>query len=180
VEVAQASTAQQTEGAETTHLEIDTPVRDAQWSQALAYRVQFMAQQGIQRAQIQLNPTELGPMEITVDVVDEVAQVQITAEHAATREALEQATPRLREMMMQNGFAETGIDLSDQRNDSQELASRNPLAGDSGATSSGQSGAGAGESSSDPDKTDIGGGPEVLSGNSSPARTADGRLSFYV
>ena len=168
---------------DTANLEIETPVRDAQWSQAFAYRVQFMAQQGIQRAQVQLNPAELGPMEITVDVVDDVAQVQITAENAATREAVEQAVPRLREMMAQSGFGETGVDLSGGNDEAPTSA------GDASLFRQAQAGSGEG-GSSDTDRganSGSGGGTEnttagitPVSGDRMPERSADGRLSFYV
>lgn len=183
VETAQASEAQTLESSEAATLEIDTPVRDAQWSQALAYRVQFMAQQGIQRAQVQLNPTELGPMEITVDVVDDVAQVQITAEHAATREAVEQAAPRLREMMQQSGFNETAVDLNDGAQDGRELAERGAerFADSRADGSAGGSGGGAGADSGRDDGD--GGGSQaapLLPAGAPPRRDAEGRMSFYV
>ncbi|MEM9603860.1 MAG: flagellar hook-length control protein FliK [Pseudomonadota bacterium] len=98
--------------AEVAELSIETAVDDPNWSEALNYRLQWLAQRGVQSARIQLNPAELGPMDVTVDVVDDVATVQFRAEHGLTREALEQASPRLRELMMQAGFDRAELDIS--------------------------------------------------------------------
>ena len=114
--------------AEMAELSIDTPVDDPNWSEALNYRLQWLAQKGgAQSARIQLNPVELGPMEVHVEVVDEVATVQIRADHGLTREALEQAAPRLRELMagagLENAELEvTGGDAEDPRRAGAQLA----------------------------------------------------------
>lgn len=177
VDVSQTSEAKAAELSETASLEIETPVRDAQWSQAFAYRVQFMATQGIQRAQVQLNPAELGPMEITIDLVDDVAQVQITAEQAATKEAVEQAVPRLREMMAQSGFSETNVELSSPQDESRGSAGDAQLMGGANNSTSGE---GAGSNGSHADRPAEAKPIETLAANERPTRTADGRLSFYV
>jgi len=66
-------------------------------------------------------------MEVHVEVVDEVATVQIRADHGLTREALEQAAPRLRELMagagLENAELEvTGGDAEDPRRAGAQLA----------------------------------------------------------
>lgn len=177
VEVAQTSDAKAAELSETANLEIETPVRDAQWSQAFAYRVQFMATQGIQRAQVQLNPAELGPMEITIDLVDDVAQVQITAEQAATKEAVEQAIPRLREMMAQSGFGETNVELSSPQDESRGSAGDAQLMSNANNSTDSE---GAGSSGGSEGRSAEAKPIETLAANERPTRTADGRMSFYV
>ena len=177
VDVAQTSEAKTAELSETANLEIETPVRDAQWSQAFAYRVQFMATQGIQRAQVQLNPTELGPMEITIDLVDDVAQVQITAEHAATKEAVEQAVPRLREMMAQSGFGETNVELSSPQDESRGSPGDAQLMNNANNSTNGE---GAGTRGGNEARLAEAKPIETLGANDRPTRTADGRMSFYV
>lgn len=177
VDVAQTSEAKAAELSETANLEIETPVRDAQWSQAFAYRVQFMATQGIQRAQVQLNPAELGPMEITIDLVDDVAQVQIIAEQAATKEAVEQAVPRLREMMAQSGFGETNVELSSPQDESRGSAGDAQLMSNANNSTNDE---GAGTSGGNEARTAEAKPIETLGANERPTRTADGRMSFYV
>lgn len=179
IESADSTKLAQSQETDSAQLEIDTPVQDDQWSQALAYRVQFMAQQGIQRAQVQLNPTELGPMEITIDVVDDVAQVKISAEHATTREAVEVAVPRLREMMAQSGFGETAVDLGNEKEQPASFSgdSQSRLASGSNSESEGQS---RGHSRSDESETKKLDTRVTLGANDPVQRNEDGRLSFYV
>lgn len=83
------------------------------WAQGLGERLLFMADKGLQSATVRLQPEHLGPMEIRIHVDDEgAAQVFFSAQHAQTREALEQALPRLRDMFAEQGLSlgETGVD----------------------------------------------------------------------
>ncbi len=85
---------------------IETPVRDANWGDRVGERVVMMANNQLKTAEIRLTPAELGPVRVQVNVEDGAANITFQAQHAATREALEQALPRLREM-----FAESGLSL---------------------------------------------------------------------
>lgn len=85
-------------------LALDTPMRQAGWDQAFAERVVWMAKQGVQEAQIHLNPRNMGPIEVHVSMQKEQATVAFVAHHAVTREALEAAMPRLRDMLQESGL----------------------------------------------------------------------------
>ncbi len=85
---------------------IETPVRDANWGNRVGERVIMMANNQLKTAEIRLTPAELGPVRVQVNVEDGAANITFQAQHAVTREALEQALPRLREM-----FAESGLSL---------------------------------------------------------------------
>lgn len=96
---------------------IDTPLQSAAWGDALSDRVLFMTNQKIGSAEIRLNPAELGPITITVSVDGNAADVTFNAQHAAARDAIELAMPRLRELLSENGLqlgnasvAERGVD----------------------------------------------------------------------
>ncbi len=85
------------------------PVKHPQWGERLAQRVLFLAQNNQQLAQIRLNPAHLGPIQIKMKLdQDQAVQVSLHAHHALTRDAIEQAIPRLREM-----FAQQGLTLGD-------------------------------------------------------------------
>ena len=71
-------------------------------------RVVWMAREGVQQAALKLNPANLGPVEVRLTMNNEQISVTFIANHAATREALEQALPRLRE-----SFTENGMELAD-------------------------------------------------------------------
>ena len=84
---------------------IGTPVRDAAWGDQISERVVVMAGNKLKSADIRLTPAELGPLRIRVSVEDGAANVTFHAQHAVTREAIEQALPRLREMLAENGLS---------------------------------------------------------------------------
>ena len=84
------------------------PMRDQDaWSQGLADRLLLMTDKGLQSATLRLEPEHLGPMQIRIQVgSDGATQVLFSAHHSETRDALENAIPRLRDL-----FAEQGLNL---------------------------------------------------------------------
>ena len=84
---------------------IGTPVRSSAWGEQIGERVVLMAGNRHQTAEIRLTPAELGPLRIQVSVDDGAANVTFHAQHTVTRDAIEQALPRLREMLAENGLS---------------------------------------------------------------------------
>jgi len=93
---------------------LGTPLNQDGWDQALGERIQWMAGQKLQGAQIRLNPANLGPMEVRIQVQNEQASIQFTSAHGVVREALEAALPRLREMFDASGVELVDVDVSGQ------------------------------------------------------------------
>lgn len=91
---------------------LDAPFRQPGWDQALSERVMWVANQKFQGAEIKLNPPQLGPIEVRVQLQHEQAHISFTAQHASVREALEAALPRLREMFNANGFNLVDVNVS--------------------------------------------------------------------
>jgi flagellar hook-length control protein FliK len=58
-----------------------------------------------QSASLTLNPPDLGPMQVVLNVTNDQATVTFTAAQPEVRQALENAMPKLREMMNENGIA---------------------------------------------------------------------------
>ncbi|MEO0421406.1 MAG: flagellar hook-length control protein FliK [Pseudomonadota bacterium] len=87
-----------------TSFELSQPLGSQAWQQELGGRLQWLTDARIGRAELRLNPAELGPLEITLNVRGDEVSATFGAQHAATREAVEQALPRLREMMAQSGL----------------------------------------------------------------------------
>jgi flagellar hook-length control protein FliK len=58
----------------------------------------------MQVAELHLNPPELGPLQITLTLSNDQASAQFVSQHAAVREAIETAMPRLREMLAEGGI----------------------------------------------------------------------------
>ena len=84
---------------------VNTPVTDAAWGEQIGERVVLMANRNLQNVEIRLSPAELGPLRVQVRVDDGAASVTFHATHTVTREALEQALPRLRELFVENGLS---------------------------------------------------------------------------
>lgn len=93
-----------THAAKPAPLPMDQP---ALFAERLNQHISFMLGDHIQTAQIVVTPADLGPVEVRVTLVGDEAKIQLTATHAATREALNEALPRLRASL-----AEAGISLS--------------------------------------------------------------------
>ena len=96
------------------NITLNVPLNQAGWDKALGERVQWMIGQGIQRANIKLNPAHLGPMEIRIQVQNDQASVQFTSVHGVVRDAVEAALPRLRDMFDNAGVDLTDVDVSGQ------------------------------------------------------------------
>lgn len=89
------------------------PVGSRNWPGALAERVVWMAQGEQQFARLTLNPPHLGPLEVRVSVNQDQASVTFVAAHAAVRDALEAAMPRLREMLDQQSMDLVHAEVAD-------------------------------------------------------------------
>lgn len=93
-----------------------TPVRHPEFGQALGERLTWLVRNEVQQAILRLDPPSLGPLEISIAVKDDRADVLIQAAHALTREALDAELPRLRAMLAEAGFASVDVGIaSDQR-----------------------------------------------------------------
>lgn len=87
-------------------ISLGAQVGQPKWNDDFAQKIVWLSNQQNQVAEIRLNPAHLGPVEVTLNMTSEQATAQFASPHAAVREAIEAALPRLREMM-----AESGINL---------------------------------------------------------------------
>lgn len=94
---------------------ISYPLNHAKWNEALGRRIVFMANQQMQQAQISLNPEKLGPIQLRLQLDrDQMVSVSISAQLGATKEALEAAIPRLKEMLSEAGIAFSDVNVEDE------------------------------------------------------------------
>jgi flagellar hook-length control protein FliK len=66
----------------------------------------------VARAELRLDPPDLGPLEVRISLVDGETRVSFVAPQAAVREAVEAALPRLREMLTATGLNLGQVDVS--------------------------------------------------------------------
>lgn len=112
-----AQPAPTTQNAAPTPMGPPLPMSQPNWGSALVERVMWMSSQQLSRADIAVDPPELGPLQVRVNSQGEQASVVFTAQHAATRDALDQALPRLREMLNAQGIELVDVDVSDRQSD---------------------------------------------------------------
>jgi flagellar hook-length control protein FliK len=75
------------------------------WENQVGQKVVYMVGSEEQTASLTLNPPDLGPMQVVLSVTNDQASVTFSANQEEVRQALEDALPRLREMMSQSGIA---------------------------------------------------------------------------
>src|SRR5690606_14709304 len=83
----------------------------AQLGAELGQRVVLMVEQGVRDARLKVHPEHLGPIEIRVRLEGDSAQVTFHSAHAAVRDALADAVPRLREMLGGAGLDLAHVDI---------------------------------------------------------------------
>lgn len=89
----------------------------------LATQMQWMGQQKIQRAELELHPAELGRLDITLELEGQSLRAEFGSSHAEVRAAIESQLPRLRDLLAAQGFQ-----LGDAQVGSQQRESRSTFA----------------------------------------------------
>ncbi len=89
-------------------------MQQAGWSEAVVDRVMWLSSQNLKSAEIQLDPAELGRMEVRIEMNKDQTQVTFLSPHAGVRDALEGQMVRLREMFSQQGMNLVDVNVSDQ------------------------------------------------------------------
>jgi len=132
-------------------MEISQPVGSNGWGNALAEKVTWISSQNNHVAELHLNPPHLGPLDVQLTIVNDQASAVFVSHHAAVRDAIEAAMPRLRDMLADNGImlgnTMVGAESFQQQQQQQAFAKQ----------SSGGGGAGGGEISG---VMDVNGQPE--------------------
>jgi flagellar hook-length control protein FliK len=85
------------------------------WSDNVMQKVMWMSSQQINKAEIALDPPELGPLQVRISTQSDQTTISFTSHHGSVRDALDQGLPRLREMMAEQGIDLADVDVSDQR-----------------------------------------------------------------
>jgi flagellar hook-length control protein FliK len=85
---------------------VNTPVTSPAWGERLGEQIIWMNRHGQQQIDLKLTPAHLGPLSISLQLDGEKATLNFTAITLEVRQAIEDAMPRLREML-----AAIGVDL---------------------------------------------------------------------
>ena len=93
---------------------ISSPLGSNGWSDEFSQKISWMSTQQNQVAELHLNPPNLGPLDVVLKISDNQATALFTSPHSAVRDAVENALPRLREMLADNGITLGNTTVSDQ------------------------------------------------------------------
>jgi flagellar hook-length control protein FliK len=116
----------------------------ADFAPQLAARITTFVRDGLQHARLELNPAEMGPLTVQIQLDGNAARVHLAAEHAGTRAALEQAMPQLAGSLRENGLTLSGGGVFDQPRQQQQAPAGNPGGGaNDGGRNPGSNGNGA-------------------------------------
>jgi flagellar hook-length control protein FliK len=84
------------------------PAHTETWPQQFSEKIVWMAKNDQQTAQINISPPQLGPVQITLNLNGDNANVLFSSSHPEVRQIIESSLPQLREML-----AATGISLGE-------------------------------------------------------------------
>ena len=93
-------------------LALATPVDSPDFASALGVRVSVLVQDGVQQAELHLNPAETGPVSIHISLDGTAARVDFGADLASTRAAIERGLPELASALRDAGFTLAGGGVS--------------------------------------------------------------------
>lgn len=105
-------------------VKIDAPIGQHKWGGEFAQKIVWLSTQQHQVAEIRLNPAHLGPVDVMLSITQDQATAQFVSPHPAVRDAIQEALPRLREMMAESGIqlgnVMVGADSFQQENKQQQ------------------------------------------------------------
>ncbi|MBE8717404.1 flagellar hook-length control protein FliK [Cellvibrio polysaccharolyticus] len=97
----------------TVQSQVGVPMGHPQWNQAVVNRVMWLSAQNLPSAEIRLDPPELGPLQVRIQVQNDHVQVNFVSQNPNVRDVLDQQANRLREMFAENGMS-LDVGVSDQ------------------------------------------------------------------
>lgn len=98
----------------------------ADFADKLATQMQWMGQQKLQRAELELHPAELGRLDITLELDGQSVRAEFGSSHAEVRAAIESQLPRLRDLLAAQGFQLSDAQVGSQQRDSRSMVFQPP------------------------------------------------------
>ncbi|MDT3668905.1 MAG: flagellar hook-length control protein FliK [Aromatoleum sp.] len=107
-------------------LPVTTPAGQPAWAEDVGGRLVWMVGRHESKAEIVLTPPTLGKLEVSIHVGADQATAHFVAATSAARDALEQAMPRLREVLQQAGInlGQTNVSTSGEQQAQQHAPGR--------------------------------------------------------
>jgi flagellar hook-length control protein FliK len=115
------------------NLSLPTPATAPEFPAALGVQVSLLARDGVQHAQLHLNPAEMGPISIRIALNGTQAQVDFGADSAQTRQIIESGLPELAAALRDAGLTLSGGGVSQHSKGRSNDGDAPPDKGSSGA-----------------------------------------------
>ena len=93
-------------------LSLPTPIDSPDFAASFGLQVSLLAQDGVQQAELHLNPADMGPVSIHIALDGKEARIDFGADLAATRQAIEHGLPELAGALRDAGFTLAGGGVS--------------------------------------------------------------------
>jgi flagellar hook-length control protein FliK len=97
------------------HAHLAAMVTSPAFAPALGAQIRMLVQHGIGQAYLELNPTEMGPVSVRIEMEGREAHVEFGADLAATRTALQEGLPTLAAALLDSGFTLAGGGVSERQ-----------------------------------------------------------------
>lgn len=109
-------------------------IHKPEWGSAVGERISWMIGNRMQSAKLHITPAHLGPIEMKINIEKNAAHVSFVSDHQVVRNALEQAVPKLRDMLQEQELDLVDVDIheKDQQQSafSEQLTSQDSAPGD--------------------------------------------------
>lgn len=106
------------EASATSKTEVAAPLHSNAWNNEFASKVVWLAKNDQQQAHININPPQLGPIQITLQINGDQAAATFGSANAEVRQAIESSLPQLKEMLSSAGInlgqADVGANFAQQ------------------------------------------------------------------
>jgi len=100
------------DAASTSNAHVRAAVGSPEFPQELGVQLSVLARDGIQKAELHLNPAEMGPVSVQIVMDGTQARIDFGADVAATRHAIEAGLPELASALRDAGFTLAGGGVS--------------------------------------------------------------------
>ena len=99
---------------------IPEPVRSGAWSEALGQRVAWMSKENVQVVHLQVEPPNLGPLEVQRRMTNDHANVVFVSPHAFVREAISDSLSKLNDLLAAGGVSLGSVSVNTQSHTGQD------------------------------------------------------------
>jgi len=104
-------------GAQLINAPVNMPILQNDAEKSMASNIRWMVSEGVKSAVVNVTPSGMGPISVSIGVENDQMNVSIVALQGSTREALDAMLPRLREQLAAQGHDSVRVDISDGRSE---------------------------------------------------------------